>query len=262
RPDAPPAAPTAGGTNAPPGGAIESLGPSTVTPGMLWIGTNNGLIKVTRDAGKTWQDASIPGIPNANRAEVLTVEPSHFDAAEAYAVIDLHRIGDYTPYVYRTRDSGKSWTRIVDGLATNQPSGSFARVVRNDTKRKGLLFLGTESNVYASFDDGDHWQPLQQNLPTTSYRDIKIKDNDLVVATQGRGFWVLDDYSMLRQIAPAIASEASHLFKPGDAVRVRRNVGADTPFPPEVPHALNPIEGVAIDYWLASAPPETITLDV
>src|SRR5215467_13739922 len=259
RPDAPAPPP---GSNAPPGGAIESLGASTVGTGTLWVGTNNGLIKVTHDGGKTWQDASISGVPSAARAEVLAVEPSHFDAASAYAVIDLHRIGDYTPYVFRTRDSGKSWTRIVDGLATSQPSGSFARVVRNDTKRRGLLFLGTESNVYASFDDGDHWQPLQQNLPTTSYRDIKIKDNDLVVATYGRGFWVLDDYSMLRQIAPAIASEASHLFKPGDAVRVRRNVGADTPFPPEVPHALNPIEGVAIDYWLASAPSQTITLDV
>src|SRR5262249_28483676 len=113
RPDAKPTTPTAGGTTAPPGGAIESMRGSTVAAGMLWVGTNNGLIKVTRDAGKTWQDASISGIPNINRAEVLTVEPSHFDAAEAYAVLDLHRIGDYTPYVYRTRDYGKSWTRIV-----------------------------------------------------------------------------------------------------------------------------------------------------
>ena len=153
----------------------------------------------------------------------------------------------------RTHDYGKTWTRIVDGLATNQPSGSFARVVRNDPKKRGLLFAGTESGMYVSFDDGDHWQTLMQNLPTTSYRDIAIKDNDLVVATYGRGFWVIDDYSMLRQIAPAIASEPAHLFKPGDAVRIRRNVGADTPFPPEVPHALNPLDGAIIDYWLARA---------
>ena len=258
RADAP--APPAGG-NAPPGGAIESINASTVAPGMLWVGTNNGLIKVTRDAGKTWQDASIPGVPNAARAEVLSVDASHFDAATAYAVLDLHRIGDYTPYVYRTHDYGKTWTRIVDGLATNQPSGSFARVIRNDTKRKGLLFAGTESSMYVSFDDGDRWQSLQQNLPTTSYRDIAIKDNDLVVATYGRGFWVIDDYSMLRQVTPAIASDPSHLFKPGDAMRVRRNVGADTPFPPEVPHALNPLDGVSIDYWLASAPRD-VTVDV
>jgi photosystem II stability/assembly factor-like uncharacterized protein len=253
-------APPPGG-NAPPGGAIESMRASTVGTGMIWIGTNNGLIKVTRDGGKTWQDASIAGIPNANRAEVLTVEPSHFDASEAYAVIDLHRIGDYTPYVYRTRDFGKNWTRIVDGLATNQPSGSFVRVVRNDTKKKGLLFAGTESGMYVSFDDGDHWQSLQLNLPNTSYRDIAIKDNDLVVATYGRGFWVIDDYSTLRQLTPQVAMEPSHLFKPGDAVRVRRNVGADTPFPPEVPHALNPIEGVAIDYWLRTGARE-LSIDV
>ena len=131
---------------------------------------------------------------------MLAVEPSHFDAATAYAVVDLHRIGDYTPYVYRTHDYGKTWTRIVDGLATNQPSGSFARVVRNDPKKRGLLFAGTESGMYVSFDDGDHWQTLMQNLPTTSYRDLAIKDNDLVVATYGRGFWVIDDYSMLRQV--------------------------------------------------------------
>src|SRR5205823_305888 len=108
-----------------------------------------------------------------------------------------------------------------------------------------------ESAMYVSFDDGDHWQSLMQNLPTTSFRDLAIKDNDLVVATYGRGFWALDDYSMLRQITPAIVSEAAHLFKPGDTPRLRRNVGADTPFPPEVPHALNPPAGAMIDYWLA-----------
>jgi hypothetical protein len=165
-------------------------------------------------------------------------------------------------YVYRTHDYGKTWTKIVDGLPVNQPGGSFARVVRGDTRRAGLLFAGTESGMRVSFDDGDHWQSLMQNLPPTSYRDIAIKDNDLVVATFGRGFYALDDYSMLRQVAPAIASEPAHLFKPGDAVRVRRNVGADTPFPPEVPHALNPDEGVIIDYWLAQAPSRDITLDV
>lgn len=259
RPDAPPPAPGAPPT---PGGAIESISPSTVAAGTIWVGTNNGMIKVTRDNGKTWQDASIPGIPNVARAEVLAVDASHVDAASAYAVLDLHRVGDYTPYVFRTHDGGKTWTKIVTGLATNQPSGSFARVIRNDPKKAGLLFAGTESNMYVSFDDGDHWQSLMQNLPTTSYRDIAIKGNDIVVATYGRGFWVIDDYSMLRQIAPTIVSQASHLFKPGDAVRVRRNVGADTPFPPEVPHALNPSDGVMLDYWLAQTPSRAITIDV
>lgn len=257
-----PTPPTAPGTNAPPGGAIESIGASTVGTGIIWIGTNNGLIKVTRDGGKTWSDASPPDLPNMYRAEVLAVEPSHFDAATAYAAIDLHRVGDYTPYFFRTYDYGKTWVRITNGLPVNQPSGSFARVIRNDPQTKGLLIAGTESGMHVSFDDGDHWQSLQQNLPTTSYRDLVIKGNDLVVATYGRGFFALDDYSMLRQLTPAIANEPAHLFKPGEAVRVRRNVGADTPFPPEVPHALNPAPGAMIDYWLASAPSTDVTLEI
>src|SRR5260221_344343 len=155
----------------------------------------------------------------------------------------MYRFGDYTPYFYRTHDFGKTWTRITDGLPVNEPSGSFARVIRNDPKRPGLLFAGTESGMYVSFDDGDHWQSLMQNLPTTSFRDLVIKGNDLVVATYGRGFYVLDDYSMLRELTPAVASESAHLFAPGDAMRLRRNVNADTPFPPEVPHAQNPPDG-------------------
>ena len=257
-----PSLPTAAGTSAPPGGAIESISASTVASGMIWIGTNNGLIKVTRNNGKTWDDASISGLPTPSRAEVLTVDASHFDAATAYAVIDFHRIGNYSPFIFRTHDYGKTWAKIVDGLPTNQPSGSFARVVRSDTRRSGLLFAGTETGMFVSFDDGDHWQSLQQNLPNTSYRDIAIKDNDLVVSTFGRGFWVLDDYSTLRQLGPDIAAESAHLFKPGDAARVRRNVGADTPFPPEVPHALNPPDGVIIDYWLAQSPSRDVNLDV
>ena len=258
RPDAP--RPPNGGP--PVGGAIESMRASTVGSGTIWVGTNNGLIKVTHDAGKTWADASISGIPNVQRAEVLSIEPSHFDAAEAYAVLGLFRIGDYTPYVYRTRDSGKSWTRITEGLATGEPGGSFGRVVRADPVRRGLLFAGTESGMYVSFDDGDHWSSLTLNMPTTSFRDIALKDNDIVVSTYGRGFWAIDDYSMLRQASSNVVSESAHLFKPGDAVRSRRNVGSDTPFPPEVPHALNPDEGVQINYWLAQAPTGDVTLDV
>jgi photosystem II stability/assembly factor-like uncharacterized protein len=258
RPDSP--RPPNGGP--PVGGAIQSMRASTVGTGTIWVGTNNGLIKVTHDGGKTWSDASIPGIPNVQRAEVFSIEPSHFDAAEAYAVLGLFRVGDYTPYVFRTRDSGKSWTRITNGLPTGQPGGSFARVVRGDPVRRGLLFAGTESGMFVSFDDGDRWDSLTLDLPTTSFRDIALKDNDVVVSTYGRGFWVLDDYSMLRQVTASTASEAAHLFKPGDVVRSRRNVGADTPFPPEVPHALNPDEGAIVNYWLAQAPRSDVTLDV
>ena len=251
-------------TNAAPpsNAAIMSMSLSRAAPGLIWVGTNNGLIKVTRDAGKSWSDVSIEGIPRAERAEVFSIEGSPFDAATAYAVLDNYRLGDYTPYVYRTHDFGKTWTRITNGLPEHQPSGSFARFVRADPQRRGLLFAGTESGVYVSFDDGARWQSLQQNLPNTSVRDAVIKDNDLIVTTYGRGFWVIDDISPLRQIAANVTSEPAHLFKPGDAYRIRRNVGADTPFPPEVPHALNPLEGAIVDYWLGAAPRAEVTLDV
>jgi photosystem II stability/assembly factor-like uncharacterized protein len=247
---------------APLGGAIESISPSSVAAGTIWVGTNNGLIKLTRDEGKTWEDVSIPGLPNAARADISTIDASHTEAGEAYVAIDYHTTGDYAPYVYRTRDFGRSWTKIVDGLRTDEPAGSFARVVRADTKKAGLLFVGTETGVYVSFDDGDHWQSLRLNLPTTSYRDIAIHDNDLIVGTYGRGIWVLDDYAVLRQLTPQVGAEPVHLFKPADAVRVRRNVNADTPFPPEVPHALNPPDGALIYYSLNSRPTRELTIDV
>jgi photosystem II stability/assembly factor-like uncharacterized protein len=251
-----------GAPGAPIGGAIQSLALSTAKRGVIWAGTNNGLIKLTTDEGKTWNDVTIPGLPIPGRADILAIDASPLDAATAYVAADLHGTGDYQPYFFRTHDYGKTWTAIVTGLPTGQPSGSFARVIRADTKKAGLLFAGTESGMYVSFDDGDNWQSLQLNLPNTSYRDIVIHGNDLVVGTYGRGIWVLDDFSPLRQIAPTTAGEPAHLFAPGDAVRVRRNVGADTPFQPEVPHALNPPDGALIYYWLAAQPAGEITIDV
>ena len=243
------------------GGTIQSLGFSPVKRGMIWAGTNNSLIKLTQDEGKTWTDVSIPNMPGVpGRADVLAIEPSHFDAAEAIVVFQLFNTGDYTPYIYRTKDYGKTWTLITNGLATGQPSGSFARVVREDPKTRGLLFAGTESGMYVSFDDGDHWQSLQLNLPNTSCRDLVIHGNDLVLGTYGRGIWVLDDISALRQMKSGTSE--TQLFAPGEAVRVRRNVGNDTPFPPEVPHALNPPDGAIVYYSLASKPSSAITLEV
>jgi photosystem II stability/assembly factor-like uncharacterized protein len=244
------------------GGSIESIAPSRIDSGIIWVGDNNGLIKLTRNHGSSWQDVSIPKLPNAGRADITAMDASPRDPSEAYAAIDYHTTGDYAPYVYRTRDFGKTWTKIIDGLPTDQPSGSFARVVRSDTKRPGLLFLGTESSVYTSFDDGDHWQPLALNLPNTSFRDMVVKDNDLVVGTYGRGFWVLDDISPLRELNPAGSAPAVEFFKPATAVRVRRNVNEDTPFPPEIPHALNPPLGAVVYYSLAKSPTGPITLDV
>ena len=244
------------------GGAIEAMAASTVRRGVIWVGTNNGLIKLTRDEGRTWQDVSIPGLPDSSQSDLAAIEASHHDPAEAYAAVDAHVTGDYAPYLYRTRDYGKTWTRIVSGLPTGQPSGSFASVIREDTRRAGLLFAGTESGMFVSFDDGDAWQSLQLNLPNTSYRDATIAGNDLVVGTYGRGIWILDDISPLRQMTPALADEDVHLFEPGDAVRVHRNVNQDTPFPPEVPHALNPPEGVIVYYYLKARPAGDVALDV
>jgi photosystem II stability/assembly factor-like uncharacterized protein len=239
-------------------GTIMSIGASTIARGLIWVGLNTGLAKVTRDNGRTWTDVSGFSMPG----QIHSIEPSHTNAAEAYVTADRRGSADYNPYVYRTRDYGKTWTLITKGLATGESNGSYARILREDPKRPGLLFLGTESAMYVSLDDGDSWQSLMLNLPTTSFRDIAIKGNDLIVGTYGRGIFVLDDYAVLRQLSDAIASEDAHLFKPDSAVRVRRNVGADTPFPAEVPHALNPPDGAVIYYWLGSRPGARVTLDV
>ncbi len=244
------------------GGAIESISASSVNGNVIWAGTSNGLIKLSRDHGLTWEDVTIPGLPNPTRADISALDASHLDAGTAYAAVDCHGVGDYKPYLYRTHDYGKTWTPIVTGLPEEQPGGSFARVIRADTNRAGLLFAGTESAVYVSFDDGDHWQSLALNLPCTSYRDMVVKGNDLVVGTYGRGFWILDDISPLRQITPAFASEPVHLFKTAEAIRVRRNVNGDTPFPPEIPHADNPPNGAIVYYFLGARPSGDLTLEV
>ncbi|MBS1727651.1 MAG: hypothetical protein JST51_13080 [Armatimonadetes bacterium] len=244
------------------GGSIESFSPSSIDGRIIWVGTSNGLIKLTKDHGKTWEDVTIPKLENPTRADISCIDASHTDPGTAYVAIDYHSLADYEPYFYRTHDFGKTWTKIVTGLPDDQPSGSFARVIRADTKKANLLFAGTESSMYVSFNDGDTWQSLMLNLPNTSYRDIAINGNDLVVGTYGRSFWVLDDITPLRQIEASMKSEPAHLFAPGDAIRVRRNVNGDTPFPPEIPHAVNPPVGALIYYYLGSKPNGIVTLDV
>ncbi len=242
--------------------AIWSVAASTVSPGVIWTGATNGIVQVSRDHGKSWSDVTIPGTEIAARPIRPAVEASGFAAGAAYAALDLHSRGDYGPYIYRTRDYGRTWTKIVTGLPPTLPGGAFVRVVRADPKRRGLLFAGSESGVYVSFDDGDTWQSLMLNLPTTQFNDIAIHDNDLIVGTYGRGIWILDDCAVLRQLDPAAGAEPAHLYKPSDAVRVRRNVDYNTPFPREEPQAPNPPEGAILYYSLAVKPSAHITVDV
>lgn len=235
--------------------SILALAASTVSKGELWVGIARGGVRLTRDHGAAWADVSIPNTDGG----VVSIDASHQSAAEAFAAVTT---GDNRPHVYRTRDFGKTWIEIVSGLPADEASGSFVNCVRADTRRDGLVFAATESSVYVSFDSGDRWQPLRLNLPTTSVRDIVVHGNDLVIATFGRGIWVLDDYSPLRQATPAIAQERAHLFEPGDAVRVRRDINGDTPFPPEIPQAQNPPLGAVIYYSLTRPPSAPITLEV
>ncbi|MGH9479508.1 MAG: VPS10 domain-containing protein, partial [Terriglobales bacterium] len=249
--------------------ALTSLEPSPAARGEIWAGTNTGLVWLTRNAfapgGAQWTEATPPGAPPS--AEFNFVVPSHTRAGEAYAEMDNRNVGDYAPHIFRTRDYGAHWTAIVNGLPTDRPEGSFVRVVREDPETPGLLYCGTENTVYVSFDDGDHWQSLRQNLPTTSIRDLVVHGDDLVIGTYGRGVWILDGgLTPLRQLVhgggTAVASEAAHLFAPGRAVRVHRDLNADTPFPPEVPHQANPPAGAILFYWLqqSATGPVTITI--
>jgi len=252
------------------GATITAITTSNVAPGVTWVGMSNGTVHVTKDHGLTWTPAAAPELPAAaaggaggggrGGGAIAAMDASYHDAGAAYIAIN-RGIANNTPAFYRTHDYGKTWTKIINGLPAGEVSGSYSRVIRADTKKAGLLFAGTESGMYVSFDDGDDWQSLMLNLPNTSYRDIVVKDNDLVVATYGRSIWILDDISPLRQITPATASEPAHLFKPGDAIRVRRNINTGTPFPPEMPRGDNPPLGAVI-YYNLSAPATHISLDV
>ena len=236
------------------GGAISTLAPSPLQASVIWAGTSNGLIQRTQDGGLTWQNVSPPGLTGFS--PIIIIEPSHFDANSAYAVVDVAR--DTNPYIYRTRDAGKTWQKITDGL----PADWIARVVREDPVRKGLLYAGTENAVYVSFDDGDHWQSLQLNLPATDMRDLAVHGDDLVVATYGRALWVLDDISPLRQASVEIANSAAFLLRPAVAVRVRWDNDQETPLPPEFPASPNPPDGAILYYYLKSAPTTLLTIEI
>jgi photosystem II stability/assembly factor-like uncharacterized protein len=235
-------------------GVIYALAPSFKNINTLWAGTDDGLLWQTRDGGKKWNDITPKELTPWSK--VTQISASHFDDETAYASVSRFRINDERPYIYRTHDGGKTWKLIVTGLADIGPVDT----VREDPVRKGLLFAGTENSVWVSFDDGDHWQSLQLNLPHTSMRDLWIHDNDLIVATHGRSFWILDDIAPLREVAASFS--AAHLFAPAPAYRVQRDNYTDTPLPPDEPAAANPPDGVIIDYYLSHAASASITLEI
>ncbi len=228
-------------------GVVFTIAPSPLNGDLIWAGSDSGLIHVTRDGGKNWKDVTPPGL--SAWSKISLIEASHFDPGVAYAAIDRGRLDDQTPYIYRTRDYGASWQLVTSGIT----APAFLRAVREDPQSKGLVFAGTEFGVYASWDDGDHWQSLQLNLPVTGVRDLTIHGDDLVIATFGRAFWILDNITPLRQAMQAKAAGGPWFYAPGTAVRVDNDSFSGTPLPPEEPTAENPPNGAMIDYFLPSA---------
>lgn len=240
-------------------GVVYTIAPSPLDAKTVWVGTDDGLIHVTRDDGAHWENLTPPAMTAWSK--VSQIEAGHFDVETAYASVDRHRLADDQPYIYRTHDGGKTWTNVVNGI----PTGAYVNSVKEDPQQKGLLYAATELRVYVSFDDGDHWQPLQLNMPVTSVRDIVVHGDDLDVATHGRGFWVLDQMSALRQIAAngeKIRAATAWLFAPGKTWAIRQGGQNGTPLPREEPQEQNPPAGVVAYYWLKSAPTSPIKLEL
>jgi len=237
-------------------GVIYSIASSPKDVNLIWAGTDDGLIHVTRDGGKSWQNVTPPELTPWSK--LAQMDASHFDTVTAYAAVNRFRLDDLHPYIYRTHDSGKTWQKIVNGIADNEP----VNTVREDPERKGLLFAGTERRVYLSFDDGDHWQSLRLNLPATSIRDLVVHQDDIIIGTHGRSFWILDNITPLRQLNPQVASSQVYFFAPQPTYRMRRNSNTDTPLPPEEPAGKNPPDGAMLDYYLKSAASGPVVLEI
>jgi len=240
-------------------GVVYTIGPSPLQAAVVWAGTDDGLIHVTRDDGKTWNNVTPPEMTAWSK--VSQVEAGHFDVETAYASVDRHRLGDNKPYIYRTHDGGKTWRNVVAGI----PDGAYVNSVKEDPQARGLLFAATELRVYVSFNDGAEWQPLQNNMPVTSVRDMVVHGDDLDVATHGRGFWVLDQMTPLRQVAAQgaqIVSADAYLFKPGEIFAIRQGSMNGTPLPHEEPQLQNPPAGVVAYYWLKTAARQPLKLEL
>ncbi len=247
-----------------PMGSITALAPSPRSLAVIWAGTDDGNIQVTRDGGATWTNVTPPSIKPWTR--IFNIDAGHFDSLVAYAAANTLRLDDIAPHFYRTHDGGKTWTEINNGIAPD----AVANTIREDPRQPGLLYAGTDTQVWVSFDDGDHWQSLRQNMPAISVRDLQIKDDakcrcaDLIAGTHGRGFWILDNVTPLRQAAAkaALAKHEPYLFKPGPAARVRFAVNEPTPWPPELPAGESAPPGALIDYYLAQDAAGPVTLEI
>jgi photosystem II stability/assembly factor-like uncharacterized protein len=237
-------------------GVIYTIAPSYSDINRIWAGTDDGLIHVTADGGKTWNDVTPPDLKPW--AKVSMMDASHSNPLGAYAAINTFRLDDLRPHIYRTQDGGKTWKPIVNGL----PAGAIVNTVKEDPKRKGLLFAGTETQVYVSFDDGENWESLRGNMPATSIRDLVIKDDDLVVGTHGRGFWILDDITALREWRPEVRDAEATLLKPQVATRFEWNRNTDTPLPPDEPAGENPPDGAIIHYFLKQPSSESVSIEI
>ncbi len=237
-------------------GTILTIAPSEIKEGLLWVGTDDGNIQLTKDGGGAWQDVTPAEV--SEWSTISIIEASHFDSETAYAAVNRNSLDDLRPHIFRTRDFGKNWQETVNGIR----EGDLVRVVREDPARKGLLYAGTEQGVYVSFDNGDHWQSLRLNMPAVAIHDLAIEQDDLVAATYGRSFWILDDVTPLRQMDARVASSGAHLFAPRTAIRVRRDENQDTPLPPEVPAGKNPPDGAILNYYLPANSNGEIQLEI
>ncbi len=231
---------------------IFALAESPITKGLLWVGTDDGLIQLTKDEGKNWTNITPKDMPEWSR--ISQIDPSPFDAGTAYVAVDRHQFDDLHPYIYKTADYGKTWTKLGQGI----PENAFVRVVREDPKKRGLLYAGTETGIYVSFNDGANWRPLRLNLPTTPVHDLAVKENDLVVATHGRAFWILDDLSPLRQYSDEIVQKDAFLYTPASAYRIQagghRGEGDGEGEGGGKRAGKNPPSGAVIYYFLKDAP--------
>jgi photosystem II stability/assembly factor-like uncharacterized protein len=230
---------------------IFTVAESKLEPGVIWVGTDDGLVQLTRDSGQNWQNVTPKGIPEWIRINSLEISPH--DKATCYVAATMYQFDDDRPYLYKTNDYGRTWTKIVHGI----PDHVFTRVIREDPTRRGLLYAGTETGLYVSFDDGGNWQPMQLNLPATPITDLLIKDKDLVVATQGRSFWILDDLTPLHEYKDSVRGERLHVYAPRPSVRFSSEGGPDGDEGPPRAGGKNPPDGVLVYYWLKEKPKES-----